>query len=506
LALSLALAGGGYLYTFWADPMSFIGPGEGVDPGETSEEGREWPHFGDKFDDKINIAFLGFDSDLSRQEDDDVFRPDTIMVASLDFENQEVSLLSIPRDSYVEIYGTGSRDKINHAYYHGHRRATGEEAHEKGIETQLNTVQEVIGGIPLHYYVSLDMDGVVEIVNHLGGIEYELEYPAYRGLGTDREVALEAGLKELSGKEYLRVARCRYHGGDVGRVERQQELLQTTVDQLPDRVALSNIPSIYRSVQDHVETDLELMEIMTLARFGYENLDVEKIDTYVMPGHADWKYIGGQNISYLVIDESARVDTIKEAFGVEVEKREQISLPGRINPKKMEAKEAIDRLPTEFTLEDLEQVKEVREKVELALADGVDEEDIKNLDRLLEAEEILRELEAGETLDYKINNISKAIDEGKIDHASDQLEEAYHLAEEFGFTDEYSEDLEVLEDKIDEEKDSGDEDNGDNDNGDEDNGDNDDGDDSDNDDNDGEDNDDSGNDEDNDNGNGDNEE
>jgi len=69
--------------------------------------------------DRLNIVLLGFDGNEQRSKKSSVFRPDTIMIASLNFKTKEVSLASIPRDSYVKIAGTETYDKINHAYVYG---------------------------------------------------------------------------------------------------------------------------------------------------------------------------------------------------------------------------------------------------------------------------------------------------------------------------------------------------------------------------------------------------
>ncbi len=387
------------LYWYYLDPMVFFQQSK-----TGAEHNEDGPLFEDKFDHTVNIAFLGFDRDMSRKDDNDIFRPDTIMVASINFVLEEINLVSIPRDSYVEIHGTeGYHDKINHAYAHGYISTMEEKeyldypnreerAHQKGMETQVNTVGEVLGNIPLHYYIGMDMEGVVEIVDHLGGVDHRVEVPIYTGLEENFRQVLEPGFHRLSGRDYLLYVRCRQDDGDFGRVERQQSILRSTLEQLPKKISLGNVMDIYNSVQNHLETNLGEMEIMALARFAFENLEMKNLNNYVLSGEADWKYHRGQNISYVVIDEKNRVEVIRKAFGVEVEKRHQISLSGKQSSEAAEAVEAINQLPAEITWEHRHLVEYARQEVNEAVAEGVSPEDIENLSRLLEAENVLQEI------------------------------------------------------------------------------------------------------------------
>ncbi len=278
-------------------------------------------------EDRINIALLGFDRSAERDKTFTIYRPDTIMIASLELEKGTVSLVNIPRDSYVAIAGGGGYDKINHAYMHGYYRPGADDPHQSGIETTLQTIEDFLGGVPAHYYVALDMDAVVEIVDRLGGVDYEVEYPVRADFGRG-ELLLEEGFQRLDGRSFLTYIRDRSVGGDIGRSRRQQQVLIAAFSQLKNKGSLSSLPALYRSLQDNLETNLSPAQVASLAMFG-TRVEPEQIRTYVFPGSIQFAPQGEIDVSYVVIDEEARVELIREVFGAAVEQRAQIVLPGR---------------------------------------------------------------------------------------------------------------------------------------------------------------------------------
>jgi LCP family protein required for cell wall assembly len=298
----------GALFVFLLNP-SFIFKVAGGEPPAPGVE--------DAFDrDRINIALLGFDRNEARAAESQVFRPDTIMIASLNFRTGELALANISRDSYVKISGTEIYDKINHAYMYGYQKPGVEDPHRSGMETTLKTIEDFLGGVPIHYYVAVDMDGVVEIVDTLGGIDYEVEYPIRADFGRG-ELLLDQGLQHLDGRAFLNYVRDRSVGTDTGRSQRQQQILIAAFSQLKKQGRLKDVPALYRSVKDHLETNLNPAQVASLAFFGLQ-VDPGEIKTYLFPGT-----IQGE-VSYIVIDEKKRVELIKEIFGVTVAERPQL--------------------------------------------------------------------------------------------------------------------------------------------------------------------------------------
>lgn len=315
--------GGAALWALWKHTL---------DPEDAFTD-EDWHHC---FDQKVvNIALLGFDRNAARDRYYRLYRPDTIMIAVVNFKKGSVSMVNIPRDSLVKINGTESYDKINHSYMYGHDRPGVEDPHRSGMETLLKTIEDFLGGIPVHYYVSLDMDGAAEIVDKLGGFYYEVDVEVRSNMGRGR-LLLEKGYQHLDGKKFLHYVRYRSPatGGDLGRTQRQQQILVAAFRQLRSQGRLSELPGLFRTLQENVETNLSLRQIAALALFG-TRVDPDSIKVYVFAGETQYAPRGNIDaLNYWVIDEKARVRLIKEVFGVRVAQRPQMSLPGPRKPEK----------------------------------------------------------------------------------------------------------------------------------------------------------------------------
>lgn len=299
---------------------------------------------------QINIVLLGFDRSASKTREQSLFRPDSIIIASLNFSTAEVSLLSIPRDSYVKISGSETYDKINHAYRYGYFRAEDDQDHHQvGLSTTLKTIQDLLGGISLHEYVVLDIDGAANIVDTVGGLHYDVEFDVRARLGEGR-LLLTKGYQHLDGRQFMDYVRDRanQHGGERGRIERQQKILIALFTKLREEGRLSDIPEIYKAVDQSLETELNAAQVASLAALALR-VNLADIRTFTLEGRGQLSYRDGQNIWYWVINEEKRVETIKEAFGVTVEKGPVIRLPGPYYPEpEEESEEDLDQeLPGE---------------------------------------------------------------------------------------------------------------------------------------------------------------
>ena len=269
----------------------------------------------------VNIALLGFDRGWDREwrHGEYLFRPDTLVVFSINFETENVSVLRIPRDSYVPIYGMGGmHDKINHSFFYGYYYGNSDDREADGIEFTLNTVQKTLGDVPLHYYISIDMYSVIALVDAMGGIYFEVEETLYDKHWNVGEVMVPEGPQIMDGKTYLRYLQYRdaETGQDYGRMERQMDLMQETFYYLKEEGKITDIPATYRIYKDYVETDLTYTQIASMAYFARDlDLSDENLSVYTLPGGAQSK----DGVYYQVLDQNERVRIINEVFGVEVE-------------------------------------------------------------------------------------------------------------------------------------------------------------------------------------------
>ena len=282
----------------------------------------------------FNVLLLGFDRSADREQQMRLFRPDTIMIAAVDFAAQKVSLASIPRDSYVKISGSDTYDKINHSYMYGYNRKTeGEDRHQGGVETVVRTVEDFLGGIPIHAYLIVDMDGAKEIVDAVGGVVIEVEKDVRSNYGRG-DILVAAGSQRLDGAAFMQFVRSRADnlGGERGRTQRQQKALVALFSRLLSPKGIISLPSFYRAVDSNIETSLNTLQIMALGLFGFR-LDFEKVEGYIFAGEGKLSNRDGRNIYYLVIDEEYRLDIIERVFNLKVERLSQPYLPGPIAPE-----------------------------------------------------------------------------------------------------------------------------------------------------------------------------
>jgi len=189
---------------------------------------------------------------------------DTIMVASIKPQTHEAALLSIPRDLYVEVEGEEIKNKINAV------KALGDKSEKQnGIELLEGVVEEV-SGLEIDYYVQLDFDGFIKIIDLMGGIDVYLENdindPAYPDFNKGYDpFYIKKGWHHLDGATALKVARSRHSTmGDFDRIKRQQEIIKAfrqKVYEKYSRMDIMTFHDIFISLSENMETDIELQEL-----------------------------------------------------------------------------------------------------------------------------------------------------------------------------------------------------------------------------------------------------
>ena len=199
----------------------------------------------------VSILLLGVDtSDMGRTEQG---RSDSMVVVTINPHTQKTTLLSIPRDTYTEILGYGTSDKINHAYAFG------------GTAMSINTVQQMLD-IPIDFYVMVNMAGIQEIVDAVGGITVESPL-TFNQNGYD----FVQGTNQLDGEAALAFARMRYEdpAGDTGRQGRQRLVIEAVIRKLATPETLLNYQTILQSLSSNVQTSFQLSDFYTLQSQDY---------------------------------------------------------------------------------------------------------------------------------------------------------------------------------------------------------------------------------------------
>jgi len=204
---------------------------------------------------------------------------DTIVIGSIKPSTKQVSLMSLPRDLFVEIPGFGY-SKLNSAF------ALGEENGYPGGGSALarKTIEPIVG-LDLPYYVVADFDGFKKIVNDLGGLDIEVHRDFYDNLN---RINYEKGMHHFDGEQALYFVRARYangpEGNDFARAGRTQQALLALRDKALKLNMVSDIGKVtglIKSLGDHVRTNLtpgEMRRVYSLTN----GLNLSQIQTKVI--------------------------------------------------------------------------------------------------------------------------------------------------------------------------------------------------------------------------------
>lgn len=223
--------------------------------------------------DPFSVLLLGIEN---YTDENDHGRSDTIMVATFNPKNQTMKLISIPRDTLVEIPDY-KEDKINHSYSIGGK--------EKVIETVENFLE-----IPIDYYVTVNFKSFTNIIDVLGGVTVEVPFD-FNDINQKWErFYFYEGEQKLSGNEALVYARMRKQDprGDFGRNERQRQIVTGVIDKLSSPSTLLKIDDIAEEIGENIETNMRVKEALAFRKkypeFGsssIEQLEITGYDNYI---------------------------------------------------------------------------------------------------------------------------------------------------------------------------------------------------------------------------------
>lgn len=230
--------------------------------------------------DSFSILLLGIDTgEMGRV---DRGRSDTIMVMTVNPSENRTTLLSIPRDTRTEIVGRGTQDKINHAYAFG------------GPVMAINSVQNLLD-IPIDHYVSVNMRGIQQIVDAVGGITIT---PSM-SFSQSGHSFVEGQQLLMNGEQALAYSRMRYEDpqGDYGRQSRQREVVLATLRKVASLNTILNYQPVLTTMEDNVMTSLAFDEMVSMF-LNYRSA-LSNIEQIQMNGYGT--YIDG--IYYAIIED-----------------------------------------------------------------------------------------------------------------------------------------------------------------------------------------------------------
>lgn len=191
----------------------------------------------------LNFLLLGIDTQAGDQG-----RSDAVIILSLHPKTDTLKMISIPRDTRVPIVGKGRDDKINHAYAFG------------GVDMAINTVENFLN-VELDYYVRMNMSGLEEFVDQLGGItvENEIEW-------SDETYHFPKGRLVLDGRKTMSYVRMRKNDpeGDLGRTTRQRQVIEAIIDLGTSVGSINKMGGMINILGNNMATNLDFDDMKNL--------------------------------------------------------------------------------------------------------------------------------------------------------------------------------------------------------------------------------------------------
>lgn len=257
-----------------------------------------------EFDSIINIAFFGSDSrDLKNMNSG---RADTIMIISINPTKKSVKMISIPRDTYVNVPGYG-KTKINHSYAYGQEQLA------------IKTINSNFG-LNITEYVTINFEGLINVINAVGGVDINIskdelkvlnDYLAesYKIMGKEYVPMTEYGDVHLNGEQALAHCRDRYVGSDFTRAERQREVLTKVMEKISQK-SFGEIMDLVDIFLKQVRTNINVSEYLGLGASAFTNMSdyMSNVISAQVPStdYGKGDYING--VYYFVAD----LDTCKK--------------------------------------------------------------------------------------------------------------------------------------------------------------------------------------------------
>jgi LCP family protein required for cell wall assembly len=192
------------------------------------------------------------------------------MVVVIDPKIGQVGIVSIPRDLYVDVPGYDKgKERLNAVAYIGEKLD-----YPGGGPALVRQVVEDQLGIPTQHYVIIHQDGLIKLVDALGGVTVNLDCPLYEATPDDKSpngiktFTLPAGPVQLDGPTAKKFATYRYVQTDFGRTQRQQQLIWAIRNRVLEANLLPKIPVLWSALSDTFTTDLDLPVVLKLARLA----------------------------------------------------------------------------------------------------------------------------------------------------------------------------------------------------------------------------------------------
>jgi polyisoprenyl-teichoic acid--peptidoglycan teichoic acid transferase len=262
-----------------------------------------------KIDRPVNVLVMGIDLPLDLPEDapanqQSVFagRSDTMLLVRVDPTQNTANILSIPRDTQVDLPEEGT-EKINYANVVG------------GSKLAAQVVSQNLNGVPIDRYVRVSTGAFRELVDLLGGVQVNVPIDMkYDDETQHLHINLKKGLQTLNGSQAEQFARFRNDGnGDIGRVQRQQQMIHALREKLTNPMMVARLPQAIELFKKYIDTNLSPEEMLSLVGFGL-TLQKDNFHMVMLPGR--FSNPGEYVASYWLMDQTGKDQVMQEFFDI----------------------------------------------------------------------------------------------------------------------------------------------------------------------------------------------
>ncbi len=258
----------------------------------------------------VNIALFGIDAfESGRTTSGTMPHTDANMIVAINFDTKEVSLISIARDIFTDVPGHDGFYKFNCAFNVG----GGLKDPNAGLELSCRTAEVWLGGVSVPYYFGLDFKAAIDVVNAIGGLDYNSEVDLYDGLKGNQLIAYR-GQQHMDGRGVLSYLQMRKSAGgmDYMRTERQRKMMIALFRKIKEAGQLSLIPNILEAMGKDLYTNMSTPQVAALVAFAVD-VDPDQIRSYSIHGDMYEQYLW----RYSMVDQQKRIDILKEVYGID---------------------------------------------------------------------------------------------------------------------------------------------------------------------------------------------
>ena len=227
---------------------------------------------------------------------------DTMLLLRFNPRTGQLVVMSVPRDTRALV--SGVLTKVNEANLNG------------GPALAAEAISDLLGGVAIDRYVRINVQGVEKLIDALGGVTVNVPQDMkYQDDSQHLYINLKAGRQQLDGSQALQFLRFRYdENGDIGRVQRQQMMMRSVIEQTLNPATIARLPKILSVIQSHVDTNLSVEELVALVGYGSQTSRSD-VQMLMLPGN--FSSPSEYRLSYW-LPNYARIDEmVEQYFGLE---------------------------------------------------------------------------------------------------------------------------------------------------------------------------------------------